>query len=44
MNCYANGNMNQKISGAVAYTWTVWHKGIDGTFIEDAHLDWIYDK
>lgn len=44
MNCFANGDMDQKISGAVAYSWAVWKKGIDGTFLEDMKIDWIYDK
>lgn len=44
MNCFSNGDLNQKVAGAVAYTWTIWHKDVDGKYSETTTLDWIYDK
>lgn len=44
INCFSNGDLNQKVAGAVAYTWTVWHKDENGEFSKNTTLDWIYDK
>lgn len=44
MKCFINGNMNQEYSSAVAYSWAVWHKDLNGDFSKETKLDWIYDK
>lgn len=40
--CYENGDLNKKMSSAIAYCWVVWHKDMDGFFSKNTILDWIY--
>lgn len=42
MKCFKNGDTSQIANSAVAYSWAVWHKDMDGFFSKDTKLDWIY--
>lgn len=42
MKCFKNGDISQIANSAVAYSWVVWHKDMDGFFSKDTRLDWIY--
>ena len=44
MKCYNNGNFDEIYQSAVAYTWTVWHKDLNGNFSKETKLDWIHNK
>ena len=42
INCYNNGDFNQKVQGSIAYSWVVWKKDEQGYFMNKTELDWIY--
>lgn len=42
ISCYKNGDLSQKVQGAVAYSWAIWRKDEDGFFSKETKLDWIY--
>lgn len=44
MKCFHNGDFNEVYQSAVAYSWVIWHKNLNGDFSKDTKLDWIHNK
>ena len=44
MKCFHNGNFDEVYQSAVAYSWAIWHKDLNGNFSKDTKLNWIYNK
>lgn len=42
MQCYADGDVNQKFNSSIAYCWFVFHKDLNGNFSQESKIDWIY--